>query len=153
MPIRGLKGGQYKVLTDAQIKDIHIATLEVLKEVGVKVEYRPALEIFRDNGCEVNFKERIVKIPEHILNKALLTCPSRFTLYGRTPEFDVKVDTQSVYTIGGSSALYVLGIDGKRRPATLKDLEDLTRLQNTLENLHIMHGIVNPQDIPQEGLM
>ena len=151
MPIRGLKGGQYKVLTDDQIHDIHIATLEVLKEVGVRVEYKPALEIFRDHGCEVDFKERIVKIPEHILDRALSTCPSQFTLYGRTPEFDVKVDTQNVYTIGGSSALFVLGLDGKRRPAALKDLEDLTRLQDTLENLHIMHGIVNPQDIPQEG--
>lgn len=151
MPIRGLKGGQYKVLADDQIKDIHIATLEILEEVGVRVEYKPALEIFKDHGCEVDFKERIVKIPEHILNKALSTCPSRFTLYGRTPEFDVKVDTQSVYTIGGSSALFVLGLDGKRRPATLKDLEDLTRLQDALENLHIMHGLVNPQDIPQEG--
>ncbi len=151
MPIRGLKGGQYKVLTDDQIHDIHIATLQILEEVGVRVEYKPALEIFRDHGCEVDFKERIVKIPGHILNKALANCPSRFTLYGRTPEFDVKVDTQNVYTIGGSSALYVLELDGKRRLATLKDLEDLTRLQDTLENLHIMHAIVIPQDIPQEG--
>lgn len=33
----------------------------------------------------------------------------------------------------------------------MQDLEDLTRLQDALDNLHIMHGIVNPQDIPQEG--
>ena len=151
MPICGLKGGQYKVLTDDQLHDIHIATLEVLQEAGVRVEHKPALEIFRDNGCRVDFKERIVKIPEHILNKAISTCPSHFTLYGKTPEFDVKVNTQNVYTIGGSSALYVLDLDGKHRPATLKDLENLTRLQDALENLHIMHGIVNPQDIPQEG--
>lgn len=151
MPIRGLRGGQYKVLTDEQIAAVHLATLEVLEEVGVRVEHRPALEIFRDCGCEVDFQERVVKIPEHVLKGALSTCPSRFTLYGRTPEFDVKVDTQSVYTIGGSSALFVLGLDGQRRPAALKDLEDLTRLQDALENLHIMHGIVNPQDIPQEG--
>jgi trimethylamine--corrinoid protein Co-methyltransferase len=56
-----------------------------------------------------------------------------------------------VYTIGGSSALWVLGLDGERRAATLRDLVDLTRLQDTLENLHVMHAIVNPQDIPQPG--
>ncbi len=151
MPIRRLKGGQYKVLTDGELHEIHMATLEILEEVGVRVEHKPALEIFRDHGCEVDFKERIVKIPEDILNQALSTCPSQFTLYGKTPEFDVRVDTESVYTIGGSSALFVLGLDGKRRIATLRDLEDLTRLQDALENLHIMHGIVNPQDIPQEG--
>lgn len=151
MATRKLKGGQYKVLSDDQIQDVHWATLRILEEVGIKVEHKPALEVFCDNGCEVNFNKKNVKIPEHVLKKALQAAPSRFTLYGRKPEFDVYVDTQNVYTIGGSSALFVLDLDGERHPATLKDLADLTRLQDALENLHIMHGIVSPQDIPQPG--
>lgn len=151
MAIHELKGGQYKVLTDDQIKDIHEASLEVFAEVGVRIEYRPALELMASCGCNVDFDKRIVKIPEYVLRKALQSVPSRFTLYGRKPEFDVHVNTQNVYTIGGSSALFVLDLNGKRRPATLQDLADLTRLQDALENLHIMHGIVNPQDIPQPG--
>lgn len=66
-----LKGGQYKVLTDDQIKDIHKASLEVLAEVGVRVEYRRALELMADCGCNVDFDKRIVKIPEYILKKSL----------------------------------------------------------------------------------
>ena len=151
MAIQELKGGQYKVLADDQIKHIHEASLEVLAEVGVRVEYRPALELMADCGCNVDFDKRIVTIPEYVLRKALQSAPSRFTLYGRKPEFNIQVNTQNVYTIGGSSALSVLDLDGKRRPATLQDLVDLTRLQDALENLHIMHGIVNPQDIPQPG--
>jgi trimethylamine--corrinoid protein Co-methyltransferase len=151
MAIRYLKGGQYKVLDDNELYDIHLATLEVLEEVGVRVEYRPALELMADCGCRVDFSNRIVQIPEHVLKKALFTAPSSFTLYGKTPEFDVKVDTQGVYTIGGSSALFVLGLDGERRPATMRDLADLTRLQDALENLHIMHAIAVPQDIEQQG--
>lgn len=151
MAIEYLKGGQYKVLNDSELHDIHLATLEVLAEVGVRVEYKPALELMADHGCRVDFSSRIVQMPEHVLKKALSTAPSRFTLYGKTPEFDVKVDTQGVYTIGGSSALSVLDLDGNRRPATRKDLSDLTRLQDALENLHIMHAIVVPQDIEQEG--
>ena len=112
MGMRGLKGGQYKVLSDDQIHQVHLATLEILGEVGVRVEHKPALEMFADNGCKVDFKERIVKIPEHVLKKALSTAPSCFTLHGRSPEFDVEVDTEKVYTIGGSSALYVLDPEG-----------------------------------------
>ena len=104
-----------------------------------------------DCGCNVNFNKRIVKIPEYILRKALQSAPSRFILHGRKPEFDVHVNTRNVYTIGGSSALFVFDLDGRYRPATLQDLADLTRLQDALENLHVMHGIVNPQDIPQPG--
>lgn len=151
MAIRHLSGGQYKVLNDGELHDIHLAVLEVLEEVGVKVEYAPALELMEDCGCKVDFANKIVKIPEHILKKYLSTAPSAFTLYGKTPEFDVKVDTKSIYTIGGSSALFVSDLDGQHRAATKKDLADLTRLQDALENLHIMHAIVVPQDIEQEG--
>jgi len=151
MAIRYLKGGQYRVLSESEVHDIHIATLEVLDEVGVRVDHRPALELMADCGCRVDFVSRIVRVPEHVLTKALDAAPSSFTLYGKTSDFDVKVDTQGIYTIGGSSALFVLDLDGHHRPATLEDLAELTRLQDALENLHIMHAIVIPQDIEQEG--
>jgi len=151
MPVRSLKGGQLKVLADDQIKDIHAAALAVLEDVGVRVEHRKALEIYRDNGCQVDFEKQVVRMPEPVMKKALSTAPSEFVLYGKKPEYDVHVNTEDVYTIGGSSALSVLDLDGVRRPAALQDLADLTRLLDALENLHIMHALVVPQDIPQPG--
>jgi len=151
MPIPRRRCGHYKVLDEGQMHRVHQAVLEVLEEVGVYLEYEPALRILADCGCRVDFEKSRVFIPEHVLRKALSTAPSRFTLHGLRPEFDVKVDIDSIYTIGGSSALFVIDLDGRRRTATLQDLEDLTRLQDALKNLHIMHGIVNPQDIPQDG--
>jgi trimethylamine---corrinoid protein Co-methyltransferase len=151
LAIPRLRCTDYKVLSDDDLRRVHLAVLRVLDDVGVFVEHEPALRIFSDAGCRVDFEARRVRIPEHVLRKALATAPSRFTLHGLKPEYDVEVDTESIYTIGGSSALFVLDLDGVRRPATLRDLEDLTRLQDALPNLHIMHGIVNPQDIPQEG--
>lgn len=151
MAIPRMRCQDYKILTEEQMRRVHLAVLEVLEDVGVFVEHDGALGIFRDHGCRVDFARRRVCIPEHVLRKALATAPSRFTLCGQKPEFDVHVDTESIYTIGGSSALFVLDLEGHRRPATLRDLEDFTRLLDALPNLHIMHGIVNPQDIPQEG--
>ena len=151
MAIRSLLGGQFKVLTDDQMERIHLAVLEVMEDVGVRVEHKEALGIFRDNGCNVDFDKQIVRMPEHVLMGALSAAPSRFTLYGKKPEYDVRVNTEDVYTIGGSSALSVLDLEGQRRPATLQDLVDFTRLLDAMENLHIMHAIVVPQDIPQPG--
>lgn len=151
MAIRHLRCNDYKVLTQDQMDRVHLGVLQILEDVGVFVEHIPALKVFADNGCPVDFDKRRVRIPEHVLRKALAMAPSRFTLFGLRPEYDVHVDTQNIYTIGGSSALNVLDLDGNRRPATLQDLENLTRLQDALPNLHIMHGIVNPQDIPQDG--
>jgi len=152
LPAQGIKGGQLKVLSEEDIYQIHIATLEVLEEVGVKVEHKAALELMADNGCKVDFDKQIVKVPEYVLKKALQSAPSRITLHGKKRDFDVVLDdTDTVYTMGGAGAIRVLDLDGRRRSATLKDLVDLTRLQDVLENMHIAHFLVLPQDIPQEG--
>ena len=37
------------------LDEIHFATLEILSEVGIKMEYQPALEIFKDHGADVDF--------------------------------------------------------------------------------------------------
>ena len=151
MAVRELLGGQLRFLSPDDIAALHRATREVLEEVGVQMSHRPALEVMEAHGCRVDFEKSVVRMPGHVLDARLASAPPRFTLAARDPQWDVHVDQRSVYTIGGSSALFVLGLDGVRRHATLQDLADLTRLQDALPNLHIMHGIVIPQDIPQEG--
>jgi trimethylamine---corrinoid protein Co-methyltransferase len=152
MPIRGLKGGMLKFLNNEDLKSIHFATLEILSEVGIKMEHKPALEVFASFGAKVDFDNSIVKIDEQLLNKALSTAPSRFTLYGKNETFDVKVDPERVYTIGGSSALNVLDLDGNYRPALFDDLIKFTILLDKLEHLHIMHAIVIPSDLEEYGV-
>jgi len=146
-----LRGGQLSFLSPEDVRELQGAVYAVLDEVGVRVDHRPALEVMEAHGCRVDFEKKVVRTPEHVVRRCLATAPSAFTLYARDPSWDVRVDQRSVSTIGGSSALFVVGLDGVRRPATRADLADLTRLQDALPNLHIMHGIVNPQDIPQEG--
>ena len=151
MPRRGIRGGLLKFIREDDLDQIRFAIVEVLAEVGVLMDYRPALELLADHGARVDWSTSVVKIPEHLLEKALATAPSRFTLYGKTPEYDVKVDLERVYTIGGSCALSVLDLDGNHRPATRQDLIDLTRLLEEMPNLDIMHQIVVPSDVPELG--
>ena len=138
-------------LTPDQVDTLHQAILQVLWEVGVRVEWQPALEVFASGGCRVDFDRRIVHIPEEILQRALASAPSSFTLHGLRSEQDIPVTLEDVYTIAGSSALNVLDLHGQRRPATLQDLADFTRLIDALEMADIMHAMVVPQDIPQAG--
>jgi trimethylamine---corrinoid protein Co-methyltransferase len=151
MPVRSLKGRFLRFLSDDQIQELHQAVLEVLWTVGVRVEWKPALEVFEEGGCKVIFDQNRVKIPEHVLQSALQTAPSTFLLHAARPEYTVRVTLEDVYTLAGSSALNVLDLEGQRRPATLKDLGDFTRLIDALEQAHVMHAMVIPQDIPQVG--
>ncbi len=138
-------------LDEQQIDAIHASVLKVLSQVGVRVEWRPALEIFDSYGCPVDFGKKVVKIRQDVLQTALRTCPQEFTLYARDPGKDIHVTLDDIFTIAGSSALNVLDLDGKHRPAMLQDLVEFTRLIDALPMADVMHAMVIPQDIPQQG--
>jgi trimethylamine--corrinoid protein Co-methyltransferase len=138
-------------LTQPQVETLHQAILDVLWKTGVRVEWRPALELYAGAGCKVDFERQLVRIPQQVLEQALKTAPSSFSLYGTTPADEIHVTLEDVFTIAGSSALKVLDLEGRHRVATLQDLVDFTRLIDALKNADIMHAMVIPQDIPQAG--
>ncbi|MGE5220959.1 MAG: trimethylamine methyltransferase family protein [Omnitrophica WOR_2 bacterium] len=138
-------------LSSEQLSTLHQAVLTVLWEVGVRVMWEPALEVFAGGGCRVDFDSQVVHISEQVLMRALASAPASFTLHGVCAENDIHVDLDKVYTIAGSSAIYVLDLDGQHRPARLADLADLTRLVDALEMADIMHAAVVPQEINQVG--
>jgi hypothetical protein len=119
-------------------------------EVGVHPRDE-ALEVYSAAGCRVDFDQQLVFIPEEVLKQALQTSPASFRLHGIDPGNNIDVSLEDIYTIAGSSALSVLDLEGCHRPATLQDLVDFTRLIDALDQAHIMHAMVVPQDIPQPG--
>ncbi len=142
-----VKGGQFKVLSGEQVKDLHRATVEVLENIGIKNLHDDAREIMQGNGCLVDHDSRIVKIPESVLMNNLAKAPSTIMLYGRDPKYNVELDdSDNVYVMGGAGAVQTLGLDGVLRPSTTKDMEDLTRLEDTLGNMDIAHFLVIPSD-------
>lgn len=151
MPVRSLKGGRLRFLDDSQLRDLDQAVRTVLAEVGVQVDHRPAWEVFAGAGCAVDRARHIVRIPSDVVQRALDAAPGAFTLHAPTPEHDVHVTLDDVYTVAGSSALHVLDLEGRRRPASQRDLADLTRLIDALPQAHIMHAMVVPQELPQVG--
>jgi len=142
-----IKGGQAKVLSMDQVEELHKATVEVLENIGIKNLHDDAREIMKGNGCEVDNDKKIVKIPGPILMKFLKKAPTNVTLYGRDPKYDVPLDdSDNVFVMGGAGAVKTLDFDGNLRPSTMSDLEDFTRLEDTLENMDIAHFLVIPTD-------
>ena len=81
-----VKGGQYKPLSEQQIKELHKATMEVLTEVGIKIKHNEALDLMKGNGCDVDYDSQIVKIPEAVLMKYVKMAPSEFRMCEPTEE-------------------------------------------------------------------
>jgi len=146
----GVKGGQLSILTSDDLYDVHLASLEILERIGVKVSEKGALRMLGEAGAHVDVKEKIAKIPEYLVEEAIEKAPSGFTLFGRDPKYKLRFEDKRVYFGTGGQATNVLDLEtGKRRASTLKDFENLCRLADALENIHLQAAVVWPGDIQE----
>ena len=72
------------VLNDAQIEQIHQATLELLERTGIQVTHPRALELLHGAGAQVDGKR--VRIPAWMVEAALRQAPPRVVLGDRNGE-------------------------------------------------------------------
>ena len=153
MPIQSIEGGFLKILTKRDLRKIHEATLDVLENVGVTIYEKEALDLLRGVGANVDNENKIVKIPRYLIEEAIKKSPNSIRLCGRNPSNDIILEGRKVYTAGGADGIYVIDLEsGNLRLATLRDLQDLTRLQDALDNIHAIMGIVNPSDVSPIGV-
>ena len=148
----GSKGGQLELFTNDQIMDFHVASLKVLEEIGIAIHDENAAKILVAAGADLDEKTHVAKLPQHLVNDAIKKVPKSVTLGARDSEWDLTLWRKTVYPGSGSCAVNVLDLDGTRRRASMRDLEDLTRLQDALENVHFVSPIVLPQDLQPAGL-
>lgn len=149
MNVKGLVGGQYKPLSEHDIVKIHQTSLKILEEIGVKVELEEALQILKKHGAKVD--GGIVRIPASLVEEALKIIPHKFLMAGQDEKNDLILEDKRVYLGTGGAALTILDLDtGKARPGTLRDIAELAKLVDALENVHFYLRPCIPQDIPKE---
>ena len=76
-----MKTTRFEVLSQAEVERIHAASMEILAEVGIKVDYKKARDIFREAGAEVDEETLAVKFPEKLVRWAVDQAPKQFSLY------------------------------------------------------------------------
>ena len=148
---KGLVGGQYKPLTDEQVKQIHEASLAVLARTGVQVEETEALRLFTEAGANVEGNR--VRLPQSLIEDAVDKAPSRVVLAGRDPDNDLILEDARVYIGTGGAALSVLDMEtGETRKAVLRDVADMARIVDVLDNIHFYLMPVYPTDMTKENV-
>jgi len=138
-----------EILSRDEIYDIHLATLSVLEETGVRILDPKALQTLANAGATVDSKSSVVRIPEYILKEGLGKAPSSFTLFGRDGDYKLRFEAGRTYFSSQGSSIFVLDFEtGIRRKATLEDLESFYVLSDALENIHHASMAVWPSDVP-----
>jgi len=82
-----LRAGSFglNVLSPDDLDQIHMATLDVMWSIGIKVDSATARQLLGDNGAMV-MKNPVVKIPSNLVEDAIISTPAAYRAHAINPE-------------------------------------------------------------------
>ena len=144
----GLEGGQYRPLSDADVHRIHAAALQVLERTGVEVVESECRALLAAAGARVDPARNRVYIPPVMVEAARRTANGDVVLYSKDGRTDLHLRGKRVHLGTGGAAVYVLDLEtGQARESKLRDLYDIGRLVETLDNIHFYLRPVVARDL------
>jgi trimethylamine--corrinoid protein Co-methyltransferase len=138
-----------EVLSEGQVHEIHRASMHILEEIGIEFLDDEAIDIWDTAGADVDRSSQRVRLDRGLVLEAVTRAPRRFTLRARNPEHDLVVGDNYVVFAPTGGTPYVSDFDQGRRPGTLAAFQNLTRLAQVCNPIHVAGGLVlEPQDVP-----
>lgn len=149
----GLEGGTYRPLTDEQVQRIHAAALTVLERTGVEVVESECRAILAQGGARVDTARNRVYFPRRMVEAALERANRDVVLYSKDGRNDLHLRGKRVHLGTGGAAVLVLDLEsGYARPSRLRDIYDIGRLVDTLDNIHFYLRPVVARDVSNEDI-
>ena len=147
----GLPGGRYRPLDDADVARIHEAALSVLERTGVHVVDSEARRILSAAGATVDTRYDRVHFPRTLVAQALAIANRQVVLPSRDGRTDLDLRSGRVHLGTGGAAVLVLDLEtGQARESALRDLYDIGRLVDALDNIHFYLRPVVPRDLDSD---
>jgi trimethylamine--corrinoid protein Co-methyltransferase len=138
----------YRMFTPAQLDEIHLASLEILRRTGVRVHEPDVVAMLHGAGCMVTDKN-LVRFPAGVVENALQSVPSRVVLCNRNREPRMYLEGHRTYFGTGSDLPYTRDLEtGERRPSVLADIQNAARLADSLPHLDFVMSMALPSDKP-----
>jgi len=123
-----------EVLSADQVEHIHTSALRLLATTGMRILDDSARARFAAAGCSVD--GMMVRFEREVVEHALTSCPSVFTLEARNPAHTLTIGGDHVVfgSVGGPA--FVHDLDRGRRAGTDAEQIDYLRLVQALGVLH-----------------
>ena len=83
-----------KLISDDELESIHLASLRVLKEIGVDVLHDGARQIMKDHGADVREGSERVRFDADMILELIAHAPPEFTIHARNPAHNVALRRQ-----------------------------------------------------------
>jgi trimethylamine--corrinoid protein Co-methyltransferase len=140
-----------ELFSKRELYSIHLASLDILQEVGVIVPHEEVLKKLDEMGAEVDYKKQRVCIPPYLSEEAIRKTPHRYSVYYRDMKTKKVLGEDQVYfgTVGFATKFF----DAKSkvyRNFTQQDLANATKLADAMENVDLYMTVGSPTDVPKE---
>ena len=132
-----------------QVELIHETSIYILSELGIRVMGERVMTLFEEAGAIVDRSQNIIRLDQSIVDAALSSAPSYFTLTSRNRDRRL--------TIGGRHLVFGLvagppnvhdRVNG-RRSGNMKDYENFIRLAHFFNAIHVIgNQVTAPQELP-----
>ena len=139
-----------KILSENEIKDIHEASLVILRDTGIMVHHEEALKLLGQAGAKIDKANNIAHLDEKLVMDSVAQACKKYILYGRNPERQARFGYGDFVQMSSPGQyIWVDSKTNKRRAATVQDARDAIRLGDALENINIVGSMAQPEEIPE----
>ena len=129
---------------------IHNAAMEILREIGVKIHNKKAVEIFKNNGIKV--VDNTAYFTEEQINHWVKTAPDSFEIYARNPNYNMMIGKDHINPAPTYGCAFIDDFNGQRHRGTMEDYIKCLKLVHAEENYSINGGImIQPSDVPDDN--
>lgn len=141
-----------EVLSQDQLETIHLASMQILEEMGIVVMSDHALDLLAAAGAEVDRSSTVVRFDRGLIAELIKKAPSEVTLTPRNPDRRITLGGNRINfsTVGGPPNVH--DCERGRRPGNYTDYCDLIRLAHSFNIIHFIgNQPVAPIDLPAES--
>jgi trimethylamine--corrinoid protein Co-methyltransferase len=137
-----------RVFSADQVAAVHDGALSILETQGMKVLSPRARKLYAAGGAQVDDSSNMVRLDRGLVANCLASAPRSFTLHSVDGSHHVPLSGRAVAFAPSSGAPNIMDIERGRRAGTLADFCDGMKLCQSLDVIHVLGSMCEPQDIP-----
>jgi trimethylamine--corrinoid protein Co-methyltransferase len=147
-PVRpGLEGGRYRPLSEADVRTIHEAALDVLERIGMAQALPTCIEACTGKGAVLDEHGRL-RFPRALVEDVIAGAARRFPLFGQEPRHDLEPWGSKVHFGTAGAAVHMVDLKTREyRESVLQDLYDAARIVDALDHIHFFQRSLVARDM------
>ena len=139
------------ILSADQLEQIHLASLSLLENYGMRILHEGARRLLEAAGADVDHATNMVRFDRGLVMEKLSLAPAEFTLHARNPAKNFRLGGNHLAFTSVGGPAYCNDLDRGRRRGSFEDACDYIRLVQSLDIIHQEGGgPFEPIELPPE---